>query len=388
MEEDRASVRFVDRLAADAVTRGASDIHLEPAAEGYRVRLRIDGILRAVRPPPPAVAGRVVARLKLLARMDVAERRLPQDGRVELPGPGGAAVHFRAATCPTIRGEKLVLRLIEAGGMRGLHELGCPPEPRALLEEAIARPNGLILVTGPTGSGKTATLHAALRTVNTPDRHICTIEDPVEVEAPGATQTAVNRRAGLDFPTALRAFLRQDPDIIMVGEIRDAETANIAVKAAQTGHLVLSTLHTRTAAGAVERLIHMGIAPYDVASSLSIVVAQRLVRRLCPACRRPDPLSAAVRRELQLAESPAPLYTSAGGRECPHCHNGYRGRTGLFQALPMTREIARAVAEGRSIEAVSDAARRAGVKDLFTAGLDLVEEGVTSLAEVRRVARE
>ncbi len=388
MEEDRAPVRFVDHLARDAVAQGASDIHLEPSGDGWRIRLRIDGLLRTVRPPPATVVTKAVARLKLLGRMDVAQRRLPQDGRVELQGAGGRRLHFRASTCPTIHGEKLVLRLIESTGVHRLDELGCPPGPRTLLEEAVARPDGLILVTGPTGSGKSATLHAALRTVNTPERHICTVEDPVEMEAPGATQTAVHRQTGLDFPTALRAFLRQDPDIIMIGEIRDAETADIAVKAAQTGHLVLSTLHTRTAVGAVERLIHMGVAPYDVASSLSVVVAQRLVRRLCPDCRRPDPLSDAARQELSLAEPPVSVYAAGGDRGCRRCHGGYRGRTGLFQVLPITPEMARAVAEGAPPETLDAEARRAGAGDLFSAGLDLVTRGVTSLAEVRRVVRE
>ncbi|ABM62784.1 GspE/PulE family protein [Halorhodospira halophila] len=380
MDDDRATVRLVDRLLADAVRRRASDIHLQPEADRVRVRLRIDGLLREAEGPPPGLRGRVAARIKLLAGMDVAEQRLPQDGRLEARDGDGQRVQFRVASCPGVHGEKLVLRLIEQDAPATLDALDLPGPARAALESALDRPDGLILVTGPTGSGKTATLHAALRRLNTPERNICAVEDPVEMDTPGVNQVAVNRRAGIDFAQALRAFLRQDPDVIMIGEIRDAETAAIAVKAAQTGHLVLSTLHTRSAPGAVERLAQMGLPGYDLASSLSLVVAQRLVRRLCPACRETS--SAAAQ---PAAAEPAGVYHPRG---CPECQDGYRGRRGVFQVMPMTDAVADAVLHGPSAREIEARARAAGMPDLHDAGWPLVETGETSAAELRRVTRE
>ena len=367
MDDDRATVRSVDRIIAEAVRRRASDIHLQPEGDGYRLRLRIDGLLREAKPPPAGLGERIAARVKLLAGVDVAEHRRPQDGRLQGQDGEGRPVEFRVATCPSIHGEKLVLRLLEQQGPREIEELGMAAEARGALEQALERPEGLILVTGPTGSGKSATLHAALRRLNTAERNICAVEDPVEMEVPGVTQVAVNRRAGLDFSEALRAFLRQDPDVIMVGEIRDLETAEIAVKAAQTGHRVLSTLHTRTAPAAVERLTQLGVAPYDLASSLNLVIAQRLVRRLCPHCQ------------------------GAGGEGepapgCQACPDGYSGRCGIFQALPVTADIAEGILAGESSRELAARAAAAGIEDLYTVGWRLVEAGWTSAAELHRIA--
>ncbi len=378
MDEDRATVRFVDRLIADAVQHRASDIHLQPEQDALRVRLRIDGLLREAEGPPAALRSRIVARLKLLAGMDVAEQRLPQDGRLQSQDGTGQPVQFRVASCPSVHGEKLVLRLIEQDAPATIEDLAMPEPARQALEVALDRTEGLILTTGPTGSGKTATLHAALRRLNTPERNICAVEDPVEIEVPGVTQVAVNRRAGVDFARALRAFLRQDPDVILIGEIRDAETAAIAVKAAQTGHLVLSTLHTRSAAGAVERLAQMGVPGYDLASSLSLVVAQRLVRRCCPACRPAGGAETA-------PDTAAEAGTDPG---CPHCRDGYSGRRGVFQVMPLSDGIAEAILAGASARELEARAREAGVPDLHTAGWPLVEAGETSAAELRRATRE
>ena len=381
MDEDRATVRFVDRLLADALRQRASDIHLQPEADGLRVRLRIDGLLTDRERPPAGIANRVVTRIKLLAGLDVAEQRLPQDGRLRRQGPGGEPLQFRVATCPSVHGEKVVLRLIEQEAPASLQGLGMPEAARRALEAALDRPDGLILVTGPTGSGKTATLHAALQRLNTPERNICAVEDPVEIDTRGVTQVAVNRRAGVDFAQALRAFLRQDPDVILVGEIRDAETATIATRAAQTGHLVLSTLHTRSAAGAVERLARMGVPAHDLASSLTLVVAQRLVRRLCPHCRTPQEPPAGGRAAAEAAAGYAP------GR-CADCRDGFRGRHGVFQALPVTDPIADAILNGAAAREVADRARAAGVPDLRQAGWPLVESGETTAAELERATQE
>ncbi|MBK1734340.1 hypothetical protein CKO15_03380 [Halorhodospira abdelmalekii] len=363
MDDDRTTVRYVDRMIADAVARRASDIHLQPESERCRLRLRIDGLLREAAGPPPTLAERVGARIKLLAGMDVAERRRPQDGRLQLRLSDGTPAQFRVASCPSSHGEKLVLRLIEQHGPRALAQLGLSPAAAATFEEALRQPEGLILVTGPTGSGKSATLHAALQYLNTPERNLCTVEDPVEMSIPGITQVAVNRRAEIDFATVLRAFLRQDPDIIMVGEIRDTETAAIAVKAAQTGHLVLSTLHTRSAAGAIERLARMGIPPHDLASSLSLVIAQRLVRRRCP-CQE------------------TPATTGASRQGC--CDDGFAGRCGLFEALPICAPIQEAILAGASARAITEQAAALGYEDLASAGNRLIAEGLTTSAELRR----
>ncbi|MFW6379855.1 MAG: GspE/PulE family protein [Halorhodospira sp.] len=380
MDEDRAAVRFVDRLIADAVHHRASDIHLQPERQALRIRLRIDGLLHEMQAPPAALRGRIIARMKLLAGMDVAEQRLPQDGRLQATDGSGHPVQFRVASCPSVHGEKLVLRLIERDAPSTIEALAMPGPAQQALEQALERPDGLILVTGPTGSGKTATLHAALHRLNTPERNICAVEDPVEMEVRGVTQVAVNRRAGVDFTQALRAFLRQDPDVILVGEIRDAETAAIAVKAAQTGHLVLSTLHTRSAGSAVERLAQMGIPGYDLVSSLSLVAAQRLVRRCCPACRA---TTGSETQRTTVAESPEPYTETA----CPHCRDGFHGRRGIFQVMPISEGIAQAVLKGANAYEIEARARAEGIPDLHTAGWPLVEAGETSAAELHRVTQ-
>ncbi|BAU58436.1 GspE/PulE family protein [Halorhodospira halochloris] len=378
MDDDRATVRFVERMIADAVARRASDIHLQPEHDHCRLRLRIDGLLREAEPPPSNLSERIIARLKLLSGMDVAERRQPQDGRLQVALGKAKYVQFRTSTCPANNGEKLVLRLIEQHGPRDICELGLAPEVQRRFEEALARPEGLILVTGPTGSGKSATLHAALRHLNTPERNICTVEDPVEMSTPGITQVGVNRRAELGFAEALRAFLRQDPDVIMIGEIRDAETASIAVKAAQTGHLVLSTLHTRSAVGAVERLARMGIPYHDLASSLSLIIAQRLVRCRCQQCNTALPSQ---QQDCLVAEQPAE-YNAKAHKDC--CHDGYSGRRAVFEALPMFEQIRDAISAEQTTRELVTHVNRLGIEDLATAGMRLVSDGVTTASEIRR----
>ncbi len=385
MDADRATVRFVDRLIADAVRHRASDIHLQPEHDRLRIRLRIDGLLRESERPRSDLASRIIARIKLLAGMDVAEQRLPQDGRLQSSDADQRPVQFRVATCPSVHGEKLVLRLLEQEAPATLDALQMPASAQRTLEAALDRPDGLILVTGPTGSGKTATLHAALRRINVPERNVCAVEDPVERQPSGITQVAVNRRAGLDFAQALRAFLRQDPDVIMIGEIRDQETASIAVKAAQTGHLVLSTLHTRSAAGAIERLAQMGIPGYDLASSLKVVAAQRLVRRVCTACGGPAATGASAPPSAPGAAEAQAGYTP---QACSGCRDGYRGRRGVFQVMPVTADIADTITSGATARKIDTQARKAGVPDLFQAGYPLVERGETTYEELSRATQE
>jgi len=382
-DDETTVAALIDAALGEAVARGASDIHFEPDVDDYRIRLRIDGLLRPWRTLPLRLNLRIAARLKVMASLDIAERQVPQDGRIR-HDLAGVPLDIRISTLPTVAGEKVVLRLLATGAQRlALDQLGCTPVQMAALRQAIARPQGMVLVTGPTGSGKTVTLYAALDVLNEDTRNIATVEDPVEIRLPGIHQVQHNPRRGMTFAAALRAFLRQDPDIIMVGEIRDAETAEIAVKAAQTGHLVLSTLHTNDAAQTITRLMHMGIAPYHLTSSVTLVIAQRLVRRLCPACRRQVvlPAAAACAAGFVTDEDVTP-FEAAG---CAQCNDGYRGRTGIYQMLPMTAEIAEAIHAGGHAAQISAAAARAGVGSLRAAALDKVHAGITSLAEADRV---
>ncbi|MBY5269034.1 type IV-A pilus assembly ATPase PilB [Spiribacter salinus] len=389
-DTDTPVVRTINRLLLRAIREKASDIHVEPFDDQCRIRFRRDGLLHEVASPPGRMAGRLSARLKVMARLDIAERRLPQDGRLRLHTPDGEAVDFRVSVCPTLHGEKLVLRLLDtAQAALCPTQLGFSQDQLGHYQAAIERPHGMVLVTGPTGSGKTVTLYSALQQLNTEPRNVLTVEDPVEINLPGVNQISTNPRIGFDFPQALRAFLRQDPDVIMVGEIRDRETAEIAIKAAQTGHLVLSTLHTNDAPSAVTRLLNMGIPAWNIAASISLIVAQRLVRRLCPGCRRPLTLS---RRAAEAAglpaattiQDPITVYEPVG---CSRCIEGYSGRVGIHEVLPIDASLADQIVKGASTADITAAAHRRGLANLRTAGLEKVCAGATSLAEIDRVTR-
>ncbi|TWG93268.1 type IV pilus assembly protein PilB [Luteimonas sp. J16] len=389
-KDDAPIVKFVNKILIDAIKRGASDIHFEPYETDYRVRLRIDGILRQVAKMPVKLHSRITARLKVMAQLDIAEKRVPQDGRIKLNISKTKQIDFRVSTLPTLFGEKVVLRILDAGAAKlGIDKLGYEPDQQKLFEEAIHKPYGMVLVTGPTGSGKTVSLYTALGILNNEERNISTVEDPVEIRLPGVNQVQQNERRGMTFAAALRSFLRQDPDIIMVGEIRDLETAEIAIKAAQTGHMVLSTLHTNDAPQTIARLMNMGIAPYNITSSVTLVIAQRLARRLCEKCKQPvqipdHALLAEGFTEEEIAEGFA-VYEPVG---CDECTGGYKGRTGIYQVMPMTDEIATIVLEGGNAIQIAEAAQRSGVRDLRQSALRKVKQGVTSLAEINRVTKD
>jgi type IV pilus assembly protein PilB len=389
-KDDAPIVKFVNKILIDAIKRGASDIHFEPYETDYRVRLRIDGILRQVAKMPVKLHSRITARLKVMAQLDIAEKRVPQDGRIKLNISKTKQIDFRVSTLPTLFGEKVVLRILDAGAAKlGIDKLGYEPDQQKLFEEAIHKPYGMVLVTGPTGSGKTVSLYTALGILNNEERNISTVEDPVEIRLPGVNQVQQNERRGMTFAAALRSFLRQDPDIIMVGEIRDLETAEIAIKAAQTGHMVLSTLHTNDAPQTIARLMNMGIAPYNITSSVTLVIAQRLARRLCEKCKQPvqipdHALLAEGFTEEEIAEG-FTVYEPVG---CDECTGGYKGRTGIYQVMPMTDEIATIVLEGGNAIQIAEAAQRSGVRDLRQSALRKVKQGVTSLAEINRVTKD
>jgi type IV pilus assembly protein PilB len=384
---DNAVVRFVKKVLLNAIRRGASDIHFEPYEKVYRIRYREDGILYEGETPPLGFAERIAARVKVLAKLDIAERRVPQDGRIKIKLSKNRAIDFRVSTCPTLFGEKVTLRVLDPASARlGIDVLGYEPEQKQLFLDAIHRPQGMVLVTGPTGSGKTVSLYTALNILNTPERNISTAEDPAEINMPGINQVNVNPKVGLTFAAALKAFLRQDPDIIMVGEVRDLETAEIAVKAAQTGHLVLSTVHTNDAPQTINRLVNMGVAPYNIASSLKLVIAQRLGRRLCSQCKQPvdmpkDALLEAGFTETDL-EAELTIYRAVG---CSQCTDGYKGRVGIYQVMPITPAIEQLILEGANAPAIGRQAREDGVADLQQSGLLKVKAGATSLEEVHRV---
>ncbi len=387
--DDAPIVRFVNKILLDAIKKGASDIHFEPYEKVFRIRFRNDGLLHEVASPPAGLATRISARLKVMSRMDIAERRVPQDGRIKLEISRHRAIDFRVNTCPTLFGEKIVLRILDPTTAQiGIERLGFEPEQRVNFLEAINKPYGMILVTGPTGSGKTVTLYTGLNILNTSDRNISTVEDPVEITVPGINQVNVNVKTGLTFAEALRAFLRQDPDIIMVGEIRDLETAEIAVKAAQTGHLVLSTLHTNDAPQTLNRLMQMGIPPFNIASSVLLIMAQRLARRLCESCKRPLDLPPETLLEAGFAEADLDGLTLYGPGECDQCVKGYKGRVGIYQVMPITEALNRIILEGANVSRIAEQARAEGITDLRTSGLRKVRAGITSLAEIDRITRE
>ncbi len=387
--DDAPVVRFINKILLDALNKGASDIHFEPYEAFYRIRARLDGILSEVTKPPVALGVRLAARLKVMARLDIAERRLPQDGRIKLKLSKMRSIDFRVSTCPTLWGEKIVLRLLDGSAARlGIEELGFQPEQKAIYLKTLSRPQGMILVTGPTGSGKTMTLYTGLNILNTADRNISTAEDPAEINLPGVNQVNVHPKIGLTFAAALRAFLRQDPDVIMVGEIRDLETAEIAIKAAQTGHLVLSTLHTNDAPQTLTRLISMGIAPFNIASSVDLIIAQRLARRLCPQCRQRLDLPPETLRQAGFTKAEIPELVIYGPKGCQACNEGYKGRIGIYQVMPLSEQIGRIIMEGGNAAQIAEQASLEGVIDLRRAGLNKVKEGISSLEEINRITIE
>ncbi len=385
--EDAPVVRFVNKILLDAIKRGASDVHFEPYEKYFRVRTRLDGVLSEVAQPPVILANKVCARLKVMSRMDIAERRIPQDGRIKMRLSKNRAIDFRVNTCPTLFGEKVVLRILDPSTAKlGIELLGYEDHQREMYEKHLAKPYGMILVTGPTGSGKTVSLYTGLNILNTEDRNISTAEDPAEINLPGINQVNVNPKVGLTFASSLRAFLRQDPDVIMVGEVRDLETAEIAIKAAQTGHLVLSTLHTNDAPRTLTRLVDMGVKPYAIATSVSLIIAQRLARRLCDNCKETrDVPREALEKEGFEAEDLEQGLTIFGPKGCKSCNDGYKGRIGIFQVMEVSETMGRIIMEGGNSMQIADQAAIEGVQDLRRAGLNKVKEGVTSLEEINRV---
>ncbi len=387
--DDAPVVRFVNKVLVDAIKRGASDIHFEPYESNYRVRLRMDGMLRHVASPPVKMTPRISSRLKVMSGLDIAEKRVPQDGRIKLNLSKTKSIDFRVSTCPTLFGEKIVLRVLDASAAKlGIDKLGYEPDQQKLFLDAIEKPYGMVLVTGPTGSGKTVSLYTALNILNTEGRNISTVEDPVEIRLPGVNQVQQNAKRGMTFAAALRSFLRQDPDIIMVGEIRDLETAEIAVKAAQTGHMVLSTLHTNDAPQTVARMMNMGIAPYNITSAVTLVIAQRLARRLHD-CKRPVsiPAPALLAEGFTEADIAAgmTLYEAVG---CSGCNEGYKGRTGIYQVMPMSEDIQKIILAGGNALQIAAEAKRIGISDLRASALQKARQGVTSLAEINRVTKD
>ena len=385
--EDAPIVRFVNKVMLDAIRRGASDIHFEPYEKTYRVRFRMDGVLKEMAQPPVQLGGKLAARLKVMARLDIAERRVPQDGRIKMKLSKTRAIDFRVSTCPTLFGEKVVMRILDPSqAMLGIDSLGYEPFQRMLYEEFLEKPQGMILVTGPTGSGKTVSLYTGLNILNREGTNISTCEDPAEINLPGVNQVNINPKVGLTFAAAMRAFLRQDPDVIMVGEIRDLETAEIAIKAAQTGHLVLSTLHTNDAPQTLTRLVDMGVKPYAIATSISLIIAQRLARKLCNQCKQPLDIPAEALRKEGFSEEDArggmKIFGPVG---CSSCTDGYKGRMGIYQVMPVTDAIARIILGGGSAVEIGDEAAREGIWDLRRAGLEKVKSGLTSLEEVNSV---
>jgi type IV pilus assembly protein PilB len=382
-------VRFVNKVMLDAINKGASDMHFEPYEKEYRVRFRMDGILKEIASPPIALANRIAARIKVMSQLDISERRVPQDGRMKMKISKNRAIDFRVSTCPTLFGEKIVMRILDPGSARlGIEALGYEEDQKNLYLDALAKPYGMILVTGPTGSGKTVSLYTGLNILNTIDRNISTAEDPAEINMPGVNQVNVNPKAGLTFASALKAFLRQDPDVIMVGEIRDKETGDIAIKAAQTGHLVLSTLHTNDAPQTLTRMVNMGIAPFNIASAVTLVIAQRLGRRLCLHCRQPVDVPREALIDEGFTESELKDLTIYKAVGCDKCNDGYKGRTGIYQVMPVSDEMGRIIMSGGNAIDLADQARKEGVTDLHQSGLKKVKAGILSLEELHRVITE
>jgi type IV pilus assembly protein PilB len=388
--DDAPVVRFLHKMLLDAFSMRASDLHFEPYEHNYRVRFRVDGELREIASPPIAIKDKLASRIKVISRMDISEKRVPQDGKMKLRVGPDRIIDFRVSTLPTLFGEKIVIRILDPGSARlGIDALGYEPEEKERLMQAIGRPYGMVLVTGPTGSGKTVSLYTCLNILNKPGVNIATVEDPCEINLPGVNQVNINDKAGLTFSAALRSFLRQDPDIIMVGEIRDLETADIAIKAAQTGHLLLSTLHTNDAPTTLTRMRNMGIAPFNIASSVILITAQRLARRLCPNCKTPIdvPKKALIEAGYDDAELDGSwvAYRAVG---CSMCNNGYKGRVGIYQVMPISEDIQRIILRDGSALEIAEQARHEGVRTLRESGLHKVKLGLTSLEEVLSVTNE
>ena len=385
-KDDPPIVVYINKILLDAIKKGASDLHFEPYEKTYRIRFRIDGILSEVANPPISLASRMAARLKVMAKLDIAERRVPQDGRIKLTLSQKKSIDFRVSTLPTMWGEKVVMRILDSSSaMLGINMLGYDAAQQKIYMDALAQPQGMILVTGPTGSGKTVSLYTGLNILNTQERNISTAEDPVEINLTGINQVQINNKAGLTFPSALRSFLRQDPDIVMVGEIRDLETAEIAIKASQTGHLVLSTLHTNSAAETLTRLSNMGVPAYNVASSVSIIIAQRLARRLCLKCKEEEVLTKAqLEQQGFLAQqiTDIKLFKAVG---CEHCIKGYKGRVGVYEVIKISAEAARIIMEGGSALDINQQFQTEGFNSLRQSGLIKATHGVTSLEEINRI---
>jgi type IV pilus assembly protein PilB len=387
--DDAPVVRFVHKMLLDAIKSGSSDLHFEPYEKNYRVRVRTDGILREVAKPPIQLAGRIAARLKVMASLDISERRKPQDGRIKMRLSKSKSIDFRVNTLPTLWGEKVVIRILDPSSAQiGIDALGYEPVQKDLYMAALKQPQGMILVTGPTGSGKTVSLYTGLNILNTVDINISTAEDPVEINMEGINQVNVNPKQGLDFAQALRSFLRQDPDVIMVGEIRDLETAEIAIKAAQTGHLVLSTLHTNSAAETLTRLHNMGIPGFNIATSVSLIIAQRLARKLCSHCKKAIEIPRETLIKEGFPEERIGHFTIYEPVGCDHCNGGYKGRVGIYEVVKNTPELQRLImAEGNSLE-IDLQMRRDGFDDLRTSGLHKAMQGITSLEEINRVTKD
>ncbi|WP_333878992.1 type IV-A pilus assembly ATPase PilB [Methylobacter sp.] len=387
--DDAPIVRYVNKILLDSIKQGVSDIHMEPYEKMFRIRYRSDGILRQVATPPASIANRLVSRIKVMSKMDIAERRVPQDGRIKMTLSKNRAIDFRVNTCPTLFGEKVVMRILDpTSAQLGIEKLGFEPEQQRIFLEAINKPYGLVLVTGPTGSGKTVSLYTGLNILNTMERNISTAEDPVEITVEGINQVNMNPKAGLTFASALRAFLRQDPDIIMVGEIRDLETAEIAVKAAQTGHLVLSTLHTNDAPQTLNRLMQMGIPPFNIVAAVNLIMAQRLGRRLCEHCKVPSNFPDKVLLDAGFKQEELhdlKIFSPVG---CEHCTNGYKGRVGVYQVLTLTDKMRTLILNGGNTDQLAECALAEGFNDLRRSGLNKVRMGVTSLEEIDRITKE
>jgi len=389
--DDAPIVRFVNKVLMEGIQKGASDIHFEPYEGRFRVRIRIDGMLKEIATPPANLGNRICTRLKVMARLDIAERRLPQDGRMKLKLTKNRGIDFRVSTCPILFGEKIVLRILDSGSLKfGADSLGMEDDQKKVFIKAIQKPHGMVLITGPTGSGKTVSLYSALSILNINDRNISTAEDPAEIYLPGVNQVNVNPKVGLTFALALRSFLRQDPDVIMVGEVRDTETAEIAMKAAQTGHMVLSTLHTNSAPDTIIRLINMGVEPYNIVASVSLIIAQRLVRKLCNHCKQPLDLEHEVMLQQGFNAEDVGSFSLYGPNinGCEHCHVGYKDRLGIFEVMPLTEKISRIVINGGNSAEIEEQEALDGILSLRRAGLEKVKAGLTSIEEINRVTSE
>ena len=387
-KEDQPIIAFINKMLLDAIRKGASDLHFEPYEKTYRIRFRIDGILHEVASPPVALSTRLSARLKVMSRLDIAEKRVPQDGRIKLKLSAKKSIDFRVSTLPTLWGEKIVMRILDSdSAMLGIDVLGYEDHQKQLYLAALAQPQGMILVTGPTGSGKTVSLYTGLAILNTSETNISTAEDPVEINLAGINQVQVNPRAGLTFASALKSFLRQDPDVVMVGEIRDLETAEIAIKAAQTGHLVLSTLHTNSAPETLTRLLNMGVPAYNVASSVSLIIAQRLARRLCSHCKQQEHLPEVELLKQGFTAEQLPTVKIFKPVGCEHCTNGYKGRVGIYEVMPVSGVMAEIIMQGGNSLDIANQAQKEGINNLRQSGLIKAAAGLTSLAEVNRVTK-